>query len=448
MKAFLYILIPVFANTVFGYCIFLFVSFIGADVVMDYNYFAILVCAVLACVVNYRISRREHTVVSVAVANAVLIVFAEIVGFSATDEIEGIVLHAIAAIVFFAPVVHSMMLSRRPIRANTMLIFCEFSIAGTAAFLGIGLGNFDAPLLASVLSVICLVFNLFLLSSLRTEAPVSRKTEVKKQVERGMILTVIITCSVFAAGAVVVFALPAARGALFGMMAAIGRFFVFLGGCITDFFAWLFELLPDPAMPDAEAMPQTGDAAAFTGGEFEELPEMPDAVKIVVIAIIAAVVIAVVVLTVVKSRKKSLRAKTVLDAQEEMERGDGPGRLVIALLHRMIRCLVFYYRLFEKRYTEEGFFVRLSLIAKRKKYDRASSETAVSYLNRLTPILALADAARKSGREHGSFEMTAHYLKGLGESIDRRLYAPDASIIVPVNRDLARHILSAARKMR
>jgi hypothetical protein len=434
MKAFLYMLIPVFAGTVYAYCIFLFISFAGSDVAMDYNYFAVLACAVLACLVNYRLSLREQTLVTVAVVNAALVVLTEIVGFSTQNEIEGVIVHAIAALVFLAPAVHCLMLYRYPIRANTMLLFCELSITGTAVFMLMELGYFEAPPRAIVLSIVCLALNLFLLSALRTDAPAARKTEVKKQVERGMILAAVVACAAFAAGAIVVFALPQVRGAISGAVQAIGHFFAFLGRSLMAFLAWLAEHLPAPDPAGADVMPAESLPAMEGGGEMEEMLEISDAAKIIMIAIFAAVVIGAVLFFIVKSRKTRLRRirKPVLATREDVERGDGFAKRFLALLHRCFRRAILAHRLFVRRYTYEGFFVRLSRIAKRKGHARAPGETPADYLDRLTPLL----------------EAPTGFFPEVAAQLDLLLYAPGAPRTPHLDKGLASRLLHAAKRIK
>ena len=455
MKSFFYMLIPVFAMTVFGYCIFLFVSFIGADVTMHYNYFAVLTCTLLACIINYRLSLREQTLVKVAIVNAALIVFTEVVGFSSYNDIEGVVLHGIAAVIFLIPVVGSLRLSRSPVRANMMLTFSECSIIGLLCLMAMQIGLFEMPVHATVLSIICLVLNLFLLSSLRTEAPAQRKAEVKKKIERSMILVVVIVAAVFAAIAIVIFALPAVRGALFEAIAAVGRFLTFLWNAILSFFAWLAELMPDPELYDIEVMPMEDTSMAENEG-MEVLMQIPDSVKIIVIVAIAAFIICAIIIMVFKNRRKKLRQAAQLLA---VTHGDIEDRnkiidLIRLWMRRIVERIILTYKMFEKRNTYAGFFVRLSRIAKYKGFARAPAETSAAFLKRLVPELIKVYSSQKSSakdsedlREKKLLQIDT-FISELTQSLDLILYAPDCAYSVGIDRDISSNILRLARKMK
>jgi hypothetical protein len=306
-----------------------------------------------------------------------------------------------------------------------MLLFCELSVFGTVVFLLFQLGYFDAPVRASVLSVVCLVLNLFLLSVLRTDAPAERKPEAKKQIERGVILAVFLVGSVFAAGAIVLFALPGTRGALFGAARGVGRFFVFLGKSMEVFFDWLAEALPAESPPPAVA------------GEMGAMTEFPDSFKIFLIVVIAAVLFCLFLVVLIKMRRARLlrlAGKTVLAAREETERRPGLAGMLFAFLRRVLFRFAFARRLFAHRDTCEGFFVRLSRSAKRKGYGRTMAETPAAYLHRLTQILAI--------------EADYLFLADVAAELDDRLYGPGVAKASPVDRDLVKRYLRAVKMIK
>lgn len=457
MKAYFYMLIPVFAVAVYSYCLFLFISFAGADMVMDYSFFAVFACAALACFVNNRLSMRDQSIVKIAIVNALLVVLIEIVGFSTYNEIIGPVYYAIAAFVFMAPIICSLVLYRHTIRTNMMLLFCELSIVGTALFMMMQLGYFDAPVLAVVLSIICLGLNLFLLSALRTDAPTNRKVEIKKKIERSMILTVVIVCACFAAGAIVIFVLPATRGALFGAFAAIGQFFVFLGKAIMSFLTWLMDLFPDSAPLESDVLPGMDSSSAGIN-EIDGVANLPDSVKLMAILIAAAVILGIIIVIVIKLRKTKLRFRgsNITATHEDIEKRNSTKNIFAILFRLLMKQIVFTQRLFSKRYTYEGFFVRLSRIVKRKGFVRAASETAGEYIERLTPVLTTAYVKRynvpQSGKGVPEIEEDISWIDsfmiGVVQQMNSILYAPASANQASFSRDSASRILKAAKKIR
>jgi hypothetical protein len=174
----------------------------------------------------------------------------------------------------------------------------------------------------------------------------------------------------------------------------------------------------------------------------EGIPDVPDSAWILIFSILAAVVIAAIVIAVIRLRRKRfrLRTRTVPITREEMEREEDLWMRLFGFWRFLLLRISFARRLFARRYSQEGFFVRLSLIAKRKGHARAQTETAAAYLNRLSRSLTKADS-------FAVLDVPVGFFAELAAQIDRRLYAPGASKIVPVNRDLARRILRAARKL-
>ena len=457
MKAFLYMLIPVFAVSVYSYCLFLFISFAGADTAADYSFFAVFACATLACLINNRLSMHDQSLVKIAIANALLVVLIEVVGFSSPNEIVGPIYYAIAALFFMAPIICSLMFYRQTIRTNTMLVFCELSIVGTALFMTMMLGYFEAPIRAVVLSIICLALNLYLLSALRTEAPTNRKIEIKKKIERGMILTVVIVCACFAAGAIVIFVMPVTRGALFGAAAAIGQFFVFLGEAIIGFFTWFMDLFPDPSPIESDVLPVIESSSSGIN-ELEGVADLPDSAKLMAILIVAVIILVLILIIVIKLRKTKLRFRgsNIMATHEDASKKDSVKNIFIILFRKLVKQIVFTQRLFSKRHTYEGFFVRLSYIVKRKGFVRAPSETAGAYIERLTPILTTAYVKRYNVSQYRKdFSVIAEdvswiesFLIGVVQQMDSILYAPAAASKVQFSRDSASQVLKAAKKIR
>ena len=457
MKAYFYMLIPVFAVSVYSYCLFLFISFASAGAAAHYNFFAVFACSALACFVNYRLSMHDQSLIKISIINALLVVLVEFVGFSTHNEIIGPVYYAIAAFFFMAPIICSLMLYQNTIRTNTMLIFCELSIVGTALFMAILLGYFEAPVRAVVLSIICLAFNLYLLSSLRIDAPTNRKVEIKKKIERGVILSMVIVCACFAASAIVIFVLPTTRGAIFSAATAIGQFFTFLGKTIMGFLAWFMELFPDPAPVESDILPAM-DSTASGINEFEGVADLPDSVKLIAIVIVAAIILVMILVIVIKLRKTKLRFRgsNITATHEEVEKRDPVKNIFIILFRRLMKRIIFTQRLFTKRYTHEGFFVHLSHIVMRKGFVRAPSETAGAFIERLTPVLTTAYVKRYNISQYRKdfsvvdedVSWIESFLIGVVKQMDSILYAPVATSQVTFSRDSASQILKAAKKIR
>jgi hypothetical protein len=375
-------LIPVFADSVAVYCAFLFISAAGTDRAMDFSFPALFVCASAGVVLNYCLSFRDRTTGFIAALNAVAAAVTEIAVFASPNEIKGVLIHAIAGVLFIVPNLHGFCLARRPMTANAMLTCTELSIMGAVFVFMLQLGVFEIPMAALFLCAAALLLNLFMLSELRATGPVQTRVDAKTEMGRGMLLATIAAVAGAVAVAAVLLLLPACRNAVVSAAGAIRDGAVFVFAQISRFFAFLASLVPPPAPEDAAA-----PVPAFGGTEIAGDMEMAGliAFPLPVVVTVGIAVLAAIAILVVRNRKRMLlRNRAASRTTEEFE--DGGATLLSILrdfLGRLSEHLRFLLELRRKRHTYEGVFLRISRAAGRQGVRRAEAETPREYLCRV-----------------------------------------------------------------
>ena len=435
MRSFLYVAIPVFATSVFSYCLFAIVSFMGQDAAETYSFIVAFACAFASAAANFRFAFRGRSVASVAILNGALIASTEFLAFAAPNDVQGFWLHAIAAVCFAAPVIHGLLLSREPVKANTMLLYCEFSIVGTAVLVLLQTGEMQVPASMVGISIAALVLNLFLLSALRISGPAKKPVAGRKGAERGTLLAVVLAVVVSAAVAVSVFLLPASREAVFAAAYATRDFFAFIGRGIERFFVFLVSLAPAPALPAPEAMePGMDDGVQYEG---EALAGMDPAIGIWVFLVFAAIALAAIVILVFRFRRRRLLRRATDTMVYEEEAGDGWPllRALLALPARFRAWLLFRRCLMERRGTYEEAYLRILRAARRRGLRRAASETPRAFLYRAAaplpgaspPVSGVAEPGSPASdaivSEPGLAARIAALLDRISAAVDRRLYS-------------------------
>ncbi|MDR3363405.1 MAG: hypothetical protein LBS91_00415 [Clostridiales Family XIII bacterium] len=441
MKAFSRIMIPVFAVSVYMYCIFLFFAFSSKGQAVGYNYFVVLGCAAIAAFVNYRLAKREHSVLAVGIINIIMAIAAEFLGFAAADAIEGVFLLAALGLAFLVPVLSGLWLSRSPAGANTILVFCELSLAGTAMFFGIQLGEFTVPAAANVLCIVALVLNLAFLSALRALGPLQKAETAKRGIERGALLACGMFAIVAAAVICVMFLLPPLRAGLFASARATKGFLAFAGAKITEFFEFLFSLFPADSAGGIGLPP--GPEPGGLPAEAEMASEIPVSLSSVALAIAAACAIVAVAAILCKMRKQKLacaKAPTAFCEEETEERLSLLAALR-GLAGRLALYWAFAHRRMQARGTYEEVFIRFARKAGRRGLGRMASETPAEYFARVLaglPCAAEGNAAGvdiRKGRQ--LFELIAI-------RIDKRLYAPGQPAFERMNPDDVKAVMRIA----
>ena len=407
-------IIPLFSTTVYAYCIFMLFSFVESDQIQSYNFFVAFICAIVSALINYRFSRRERTILSLVVLNAVLITLTIFFCISAPNDIEGVWFYIIASLCFSAPVIHGLMLSRNPIKTKTMLLYCEISVVGTAILFALQLGELFVSTFTIAISIVALILNLFMLSLLRITGPAKKTEGGHKGIERGVWLTSGLVGIVFAAIAVALFILPASRGAILSIISAVRAFFIFVGNAISSFFEWLSSLMPDTGPVEMDIA-----AEAMTGGEAEMLAEetLPENLLIRIIIIAAAILIGILILILIKNRKKMLRARItgVTVYEEETSEKRHWLRALFAIPSRLKKWLFYQTCQIQRRGTYEEAYLRIAKHAKRQKFIRAESETSRNFLRRITESLAY--------KPDKNFEGLPGLLDSISTAVDKRLYS-------------------------
>ena len=421
MRAFRYMVIPVFATAVFSYCLFAIISFMGQDATESYNFFVAFACAFVCAIVNCGFALRSRSVASVAILNGAMIALTEFFVFSAPNDIQGFWMHVIAAACFAAPVIHGLLLSREPVKASTMLLYCEFSISGTVMLLVLQIGEMEVTPLAVGLSVTALILNLFMLSYLRISGPVKRPGAGRKGAERGTLLIAVLAGIVFAASALSVFLLPASRNAVFAAVYATRDFFVFIGKGIGRFFTFLVSLMPAPTRPGPGVVEAAMDDGIQLEGE--ALAGMGQAVGIQIFIICAAIVLAVIVILIIRFRRHRLHGRKMTGLVYEEEAGEGWQllRALSALPARLKAWLHFRKCLILRRGAYEEAYIRISRCAGRKGFRRAASETPRAFLFRVAAIMPEEAPQVVSGE--GFAGRIAVLLDSVSAAVDRRLYS-------------------------
>ena len=437
MRAFRYMLIPVFATTVFAYCLFAVLSFMGRHEVALYNFPIACACAFISAAINCRFARRERSIASVAVLNTVLIVAAGFFVFSAPNDIEGFWLLVIAAVCVMAPIIHGLLLVREPMKANTMLLYCELSIIGTIILLALQIGDMDVPALTNGLSIAALILNIFMLSVLRVSGPAKKPEGGRKSAERGAFLISLIVGTVFAAVIIAVLLLPASRGAVFAAGYATRDFFIVVGSGLDRFFRFLVSLIPPPPLP-AEFLPAEADAAGLGGFEGEGIAEMDPRIGILVFLICAAVALVAAVALLIRFRRKKIgRLKNLVLMYEEEDGGGWPFmRGLLALPGRLKAWLQYRKCLMARHGTYEEAYIRITRHARRRGFRRGISETPRAFLGRL-------DAMAGAG--------TGPLLDTISAAVDSRLYSgrnPGYVSIDAAEAETLTRFLSAVRRLR
>ena len=437
-RALRYMLIPVFSTTVFAYCVFAILSFMGNDETEEYNFFMALACAIVGAVANCRFAASERTIVSIAVLNGIMIALTEFFVFSAPNDVAGFWLHAIGGLCVAAPVIHGLMLSRNPIKISTMLLYCEFSIAGTVLMFGLQVGRMNVSPITNALCVIALILNLFMLSVLRVSGPAKKPSSGQKGFERGALLTMGLVGMVFAAVAIALFLLPASRNAIFIAAGAVRDFFVFIAGAIGRFIEFLVSLMPVPEygpveMEEAEMGAEHGDAVDM--GEL-----MGDiGIKIFVICAVAAAVAFVLVLARYRKKKAPARVTDVMVYEEEAGEGWPWLSFLRSLPARFAAWLRYMRSCLARRDSYEGAYLRIERMAKRRGLRRAAHETPRAFLYRVAAALPAVD---KGGVDP--------LLDAISSAIDCRLYSkmnPDYTVVGKNDSASLNKLLAAAKTL-
>lgn len=418
MQTFRYMLIPVFSTTVFAYCLFLILSFMGARTMVTYSFFAALICALVSAVINYRFALRDRGIVSIAVLNGILIIMTEFFVFSAPNDITGFWLYVIAAISFMAPIITGLMFCRNPIKVNGMMLYCECSIVGTIVLIALQIGEMNVSPLAIGVSITAMVLNLFMLSLLRISGPAKKAEAGRKGAVRGAFLLTGLVGTVFAAAVIAVFLLPAGRNAIFTAINTTRNFFVWIAYWIERFFIFLISLLPAPK-DDGFAFPDMEESAAIQGeGEF--LGEIdPDISKWVFIICAGAAIVALVI-GLIRFRRKKVEKRIAAGLVYEEESGYEWQllRLLLALPGRIKNWLYYQKCLFEHRGTYEEAFIRIIRRARRRGLRRNTSETPQAFLYRVTDVISCPETGIMG-------EHFASLIRVISAAIDRRLYSAD-----------------------
>jgi len=409
-RAFRYMLIPVFATTVFAYCLFVIISFVGQKTALSYNVFVVLICAIAAAFINYRFALRERSLTSIFVLNAIMLVATEFFGFTAPNDVSGFWPRTIAGACFAAPVIHGLLLSREPMKLNTMLLYCEFSIAGTIVFIGLQVGDLTVAPFANGLSITALILNLFMLSILRISGPAKKAEGGWKSVQRGALLSASLVGVVFAAAAVALFLLPASRNAIFTAADAMRGAFIFVGEGIGRFIEFLLSLIPAGG-------PQTDIVPGVTMVGVAARPDVKDAqaidprlaLAILIICAIAAAVALIFLLIRFRSKKVRARVANVRVYEEEIGESRPLLRALLSLLAGFVEWLRFLRYCSLRRDTYEGAFLRISHSAKRHGLRRKASETPRAFLYRIA--------------KHCGESRAAALLDAISDAVDRRLYS-------------------------
>lgn len=460
-------LIPVFSTTVFGYCIFAILSFMGQNAAESYNFFVAFVCAVVSAVINLRFSLRERSLVSVFALNGILIVLTVFLVFAASNNIEGFWPHAIACICVAAPILHGFLLTRNSVSLNTMLLYCEFSIVGTAVLLALQLGDMTVPPVMNGISVAALILNLFMLASLRVSGPAKKTEGGRKTVERGALLAGGLVGIIFAAVLVAVLLLPVTRGAIFTAADATGAFFVMAGEAIERFFFFLFSLFPQGAAGGA-AGGGTNPGVQGGGDSSVAINWNLSPYILIACAVLAVVIIAVLFRRLRKKKLEAVKPPAFFYEEDESE--------TLSLSHALqaLRALAARFRAWlyfqkcraSRRGTYEEAFLRISRRAKRRGFRRGAAETPHAYLCR---IAALLPSERDTGgpSEQSLFGLPEQGLSRLSEprtsgpfaellgaisaAVDVRLYSGESGDYVSVTVSEAETLsrfLAAVGKLR
>jgi len=397
-SAFRFAVIPVFATTVFAFCAFTIIGFMGRGGAAPYDYFAALACAMISLIVNYRFSLRERSLVSLTVLNAALVVISVFVVLSAPNSIEGFWPHAITAVCAAAPVIHGMVLSQGPVKTGTAMLYCDISILGTIFLFGIQVGEIAVPAFTNGLSVAALLLNLFLLSVLRGKGPAKKEDGRRKEAAKGAVLTAVLAGIVFAAAIVAIVLLPVTRAAILAAAAGARGLFIFVGEAIERFFMFLYSLFPaSQGGPVGIAAPDTG-----TMGDMDSVMAGAGVTglytRVFIACAFAAAVIFVLVLFRFRKQRLLGRKANVFVYETDAYEGASPFHFLLSLPARFRAWLVFRKCRALRRGTYEDAYFVIAQAAKRRGVRRAASETQWAFLRRVADSCSAAPSAAAGAR--------------------------------------------------
>jgi len=414
---FRYTLIPVFATTVYAYCIFAIICFAGYGAVESYNFFVAFACAIVSLVLNYRFAMRERTIVSVAVLNGILLAFSLFFCFATQSGAAEFWRYVFIGICAAAPVIHGIHLSRSPVTVAGMMRYCEFSIVGTVVIFTLQIGNMEVTALTNVICIAALVLNLFLLSVLRVKGPAKKADSGRKTFERGAVVSVSFVGIVFAAVFLAVVLLPASRNALFSAIYATRDFFILAGEAIERFFVFLISLLP--AAPETANDMSPGEADSMGGLESNALQEIDPNIGYAMLIVCVAIAAVVSVIILVRLRKRRLRGRNanVVFYDADMDEERQFLRTLRGIPARFKAWLFFMRCRFLTRGTYEDAYLRIVRRSLHRGVRRMASETHRAFLGRV--------AARFPEKQDPDGSLDG-LINTISEAIDSRLYSGKA----------------------
>ena len=435
-RALSFAMIPVFSYSVFVYCLFIFISEAGDGRLMEFNFYALFICSAASAFANFALAREERRLILVAAVNIVMCAAAEIVCFTIPNSIEGVWNYIIAGILFLIPMIQSLTFSREPVKAGTMLIFVEVSISGTALVYLMQAGAFRFTVLANVLCAISLVVNLAALSSLRVYGSAGKISGDNKGPERGFMLAAATVAITSAAGAAVVFLLPACRNALFAAAGATRDFIVFVFISIGRFVTFLVSMLPYDGETQTEIAPAPVTVAEAAAME-EFVADIPPAIMIATAAAVLVAAASIAGIVIFRLRMLRLAAlKPAANVHTERVDSAAPGFSFTVLLKRMLETLAFLRRLALLRDSPEGVFLRMEFLAGRRGLKRAVQETPGEYTLRVM--------SRVPG-EAGGRDLAANFAR-VACGVDERCFSGRRPAFERMDGAEVRELLRAVRR--
>ena len=381
VKRLLYIAIPVFACMTFVYSIFIILFADNTQEPVRFNFFVFLASSLISATINFALSYKTRTIVTMAITNALLATISVVAVFIAENTLSGVFANAVAVLIIIIPIMLGLALSITTIKAKMMLSFTEVSIVGTAILFLLQLGIIDIPNYLNLACIISLLLNLLMLSSLRMSGDRNDSVAGTKMLGRGALLA--IACSVvFLIGFVGVFFLvPSVRNAIVFASIQIKSFVTFILTSVYDGVAFLLSLIPQR---DGQGMPPIEQqGAGGEMGETEGLSELTINIEAVV-AIVAILLVALIIIVVLKLRKTKIGS---IDSVELAEKEEIENTSFFDLIKRFFgfikRRSIYLKTLIINRKTYEGAYIVLVRTAARKKMKKDVSETHIEFCEKL-----------------------------------------------------------------
>lgn len=410
-KRFLFMLIPAFACMTFFYCFFTIMLVNKIDGKPLFNFYTLMAITAIAVILNFAFSYKTRSIAMIAITNAILAIVGIISVISFENNIEGAIAYVLVILILVAPILFCIYLSIEPLKANTMLIFTEASIVGTALFLLFQLGKYDFPKYLYVACIASLLANLFMLSSLRMSGNKNNKVAGTKILSRGVILAMACVLILLVGFVMVFLFVPVVRNPIIAAAAAVKNFLVFIATSIYNFFAFLVSLLPtgnyegdllleEPAGGGEPGMAEIADAVGNMNGLF------------IVLGIIVAVVI---IFVINKFRKVKIgRMSNIELISKEDDENFSLIDLLKSLFSKVMQRIAFIKMLIFNRNTYVGAFILLRYNDARRKEKVQKAETPTDFFNRML---------EKLPADNTIYDDTEALFKNISDAINKKCFS-------------------------